>query len=594
MSMTTSPPANEDEKWVLFRWDEPQSNIEYKVESDVKTFNRVDKITSKVKFPLEKIPAEVKAYIEPSETVDSEDADVIRTASEIASGEDDLVVVLHKLASWTKTNVKYDLSTLTESVSQKASWVLTNKEGVCDEIATLFIAMARSLGIPARFVSGIAYTESELFPQRWGAHGWAEVYIPDYGWIPYDVTYGQFGFVDATHIKLKESVDPKEPSSEFEWLGTNMKLNTGSIALNAGVKNVYGELKPKYDANVYVLKENIGFGSYNLIIAEIENLNDYYISVPVYVSVPKEVAMLDEQMMEVLLNPREKKKVLWELRISENLNRNYVYTFPVSLVMLGNNSYSANFGASANGIVYSFEDIDDYMNSFVKEEKKSYSRNVDFNCSIDKNEFYEDEKANIVCHVRNTGNAFLKDLSLCMMKSCRGFELGISREYNASFAVSEKQGSYDVPIYIENNDILKSSNVKFVVLDKPNIKVENIIYPREVRYDESFDVSFLLNKSSVSEPQKVNVRLNYGSEFKEWTFSHVAEDRNIVVTFKPKTLLKNKNMLKVVVSYEDYRGNKYATEKDFEIVITNISFWNRIEMFFTRIGVYINSIFVKD
>ena len=53
-------------------------------------------------------------------------------------------------------------------------------------------------------------------------------------------------------------------------------------------------------------------------------------------------------------------------------------------------------------------------------------------------------------------------------------------------------------------------------------------------------------------------------------------------------------MLKVVVSYEDYRGNKYATEKDFEIVITNISFWNRIEMFFTRIGVYINSIFVKD
>ena len=60
---------------------------------------------------------------------------------------DDLFIVVYKLAEWVKTNVNYDLSTLTASVSQKASWVLDNKEGVCDEITNLFIALSRALGI---------------------------------------------------------------------------------------------------------------------------------------------------------------------------------------------------------------------------------------------------------------------------------------------------------------------------------------------------------------------------------------------------------------------------------------------------------------
>jgi len=169
-------------------------------------------VTDKVKFPIKELLDELEIYTRPSATVDSDNKEIIRLASVLAEGEDDLYQVAFKLAEWTKNNVKYDLSTLTASVSQKASWVLRNREGVCDELTNLFIAMARSLGIPAKFVSGIAYTNSPLFEEEWGPHGWAEIYFPGYGWIPFDVTYGEFGFIDPGHIKSKEALDADEPS----------------------------------------------------------------------------------------------------------------------------------------------------------------------------------------------------------------------------------------------------------------------------------------------------------------------------------------------------------------------------------------------
>jgi tetratricopeptide (TPR) repeat protein len=53
--------------------------------------------------------------------------------------------------------------------------------------------MARSLGLPARMVSGIAYTGSAF-----GGHAWVEVWVGR--WIELDPTWGT-DFVDATHIR---------------------------------------------------------------------------------------------------------------------------------------------------------------------------------------------------------------------------------------------------------------------------------------------------------------------------------------------------------------------------------------------------------
>jgi hypothetical protein len=76
--------------------------------------------------------------------------------------------------------------------------VLERQEGDCSEHAVLLAAMARSIGIPARLVSGIVHTNG-----RFAYHMWNEVWSGD-GWYGLDATIGQ-GSVDATHIKLADT-----------------------------------------------------------------------------------------------------------------------------------------------------------------------------------------------------------------------------------------------------------------------------------------------------------------------------------------------------------------------------------------------------
>jgi transglutaminase-like putative cysteine protease len=78
--------------------------------------------------------------------------------------------------------------------------VLRTKVGDCNEHTVLFVALARSLGIPARINVGVAYVRGAFY-----YHAWPEVYL-DEGkgrglWLPVDPTFNQFP-ADATHLRL--------------------------------------------------------------------------------------------------------------------------------------------------------------------------------------------------------------------------------------------------------------------------------------------------------------------------------------------------------------------------------------------------------
>src|SRR3989344_6607677 len=146
---------------IVFYWNDML--IEKKTFGYLATLNTNEervKVSTKVPFPLTNIKG-YESYILPTETIDSDNVKIVDKATQLAEGEDDEFKVVFKLASWVESNVKYDLNTLTAQSAQKASWVLDNKEGVCDEMTSLFVAMCRSLGIPARFVSGVSYTTSD-------------------------------------------------------------------------------------------------------------------------------------------------------------------------------------------------------------------------------------------------------------------------------------------------------------------------------------------------------------------------------------------------------------------------------------------------
>ena len=74
------------------------------------------------------------------------------------------------------------------------SWDL--QLGQCDEFANVYCSLLRNAGIPARPCAGIVHDmiidendgNGYLMP---GGHAWTEFYLPDYGWVPVDPTWGQ-------------------------------------------------------------------------------------------------------------------------------------------------------------------------------------------------------------------------------------------------------------------------------------------------------------------------------------------------------------------------------------------------------------------
>jgi hypothetical protein len=72
--------------------------------------------------------------------------------------------------------------------------VLRSLSGDCNEHTLLFIAMARSAGIPARAAAGLVYIDGKFY-----YHAWPEVFLR--GWVAVDPTFGQFP-ADAAHLRF--------------------------------------------------------------------------------------------------------------------------------------------------------------------------------------------------------------------------------------------------------------------------------------------------------------------------------------------------------------------------------------------------------
>lgn len=82
---------------------------------------------------------------------------------------------------------------------------LHSGKGDCGQYSYLFIALCRSIKIPARQQSGFV-----VKPDSLGYHVWSEIFIPPYGWIPVDATK-ENGFGRLNNDQLVASVGTHIP-----------------------------------------------------------------------------------------------------------------------------------------------------------------------------------------------------------------------------------------------------------------------------------------------------------------------------------------------------------------------------------------------
>lgn len=71
----------------------------------------------------------------------------------------------------------------------RAAEAFADGKGVCQDHAHIMVALARRLNIPARYVTGYLVTGAGASSSA--AHAWAELFVPDLGWVGFDAANGQ-------------------------------------------------------------------------------------------------------------------------------------------------------------------------------------------------------------------------------------------------------------------------------------------------------------------------------------------------------------------------------------------------------------------
>jgi len=100
-----------------------------------------------------------------------------------AESEADTLGFLHTLMTQISEHITFDEDPTNSVTSAIEAFGL--KRGVCQDYAHIFIACARSGGVPARFVSGHFLRSDGMVNQQAG-HAWAEAFVPDLGWVGFD------------------------------------------------------------------------------------------------------------------------------------------------------------------------------------------------------------------------------------------------------------------------------------------------------------------------------------------------------------------------------------------------------------------------
>jgi len=177
-----------------FSVDGPIESISTVVEGEVTTFD----MSGVVSGAVERFPPIVYLRETP---LTAPSAAVRAFAREAASKESGTLAKLHALLGALYESFTFDADAIHAATT--AAECFDQRRGVCQDFAHLFIACAREIGAPARYVSGY-FLRNDSDDQVAG-HAWTEAYVEDLGWVGFDPTHGVAPH--ENHVRVAVALD---------------------------------------------------------------------------------------------------------------------------------------------------------------------------------------------------------------------------------------------------------------------------------------------------------------------------------------------------------------------------------------------------
>lgn len=176
-------------------------------------------------------PTEYRLWLRPT-SLGPTDGPVKKTADRIVQGKTTLLQKARAIYEWTAHNTYRDPGTHGCGAGNVCS-LLENPGGKCADIHSVFVALARAAGVPAREIFGIRLAKEDGQDVSSWQHCWAEFYLPGYGWVVVDPA-------DVRKMMLARTLQPGDPVPEdlleYYWGGADpyrVKLSVGrDLTLN--------------------------------------------------------------------------------------------------------------------------------------------------------------------------------------------------------------------------------------------------------------------------------------------------------------------------------------------------------------------------
>jgi len=157
--------------------DSPITELSLRVTGEVETDNQAGIVRGTVeRFPPALFLRETR--------LTAPDAGMVDFAASASGGPVNVLHRLHGLMLAVHELVTFDTEA-TDTLTT-ATEAFAKGHGVCQDLSHIFCACARSIGVPARYVSGYLFRSDT--PVQEATHAWAEAYVGDLGWVSFDPT----------------------------------------------------------------------------------------------------------------------------------------------------------------------------------------------------------------------------------------------------------------------------------------------------------------------------------------------------------------------------------------------------------------------
>ena len=547
-------------------------NLEWHFNTTLSDTRGNEMIVSNVRFPYDgEYPSEVMKYLEYTKTA-NKDLRIIILTNNLLAGVNDYLSAVAKISEFTAYYISYDLGYFSAS-SATATEIYDAKRGVCDEFSTLTISMFRSVGIPARYVSGYVYTNiGNNGCTNFEPHSWVEVYLPNHGWVSVDPTYKEFFWINSAHIPLYKNQDMLDISSLYiERHGSEssafLDKNTYSFDINLLSYNKSASaLNMSINANSIVSED-----SYLIINVSIANPTDYWI-MDTLISTPiKTIDLINSNpSIPLVIPPMQTISKFFIFKIPDLGCPSACYSDATFKFTFGGGESSSKIIRidSEHNVKYGLEGL----LGLAREETGIISPNLLVSSIAFNREKYLEQKPVLSFRIKNIGNSMM-DVNM----SINYGDINVSETFDSLFINEERSYERELELPIAAKGLVNATltfnflnttlthNTSFIVLKEPEYEVL-------VSNSGGFGYSVILNTEGTIDKGTITAYIN----------DKEAESRSIeknnAMIFSEEDFNEGDNSVKFVLDYS--QGNDYY----FKIILLNHvysqSIFEKISRFF--------------